>query len=66
MGALAASERVCFTEVGDAPGGVCHRGLNRIWTCLHHRDQCMLTVERVRFASKIICVLSEVFASLQK
>ena len=65
-GPWAASERVCTTEVCDAPGGVCHRGLNRIWTCLHHRDQCVLTVERVRFASKIICLLSKVFASLQK
>jgi hypothetical protein len=49
------------------------QGLSCIWTCLHyrgmcliHRDQYILTVERVRFALKIICLLSTVFASLQK
>ena len=72
-GPWAASERVCTTEVCDAPEGVCHRGLSRIWMCLHyrvmclnHRDHCILTVERVRFTSKIICLLSEVFTSFKK
>ncbi len=63
---LSLSGRVCTSEVCAAPGGVHHRGLSCIWTCLHyrglccswrcliHRDQCLLTVECVRFASKII------------
>jgi hypothetical protein len=54
------------------------QGPKLIWTCLHyrvlccswrsliHRDQCLLTVEGVRFASKIIFLLSIVFASLRK
>jgi len=54
------------------------QGPKLIWTCLHyrvlccswrsliHRDQCLLTVECVRFASKIIFLLSIVFASLRK
>ncbi len=40
--------------------------LQRYCMCLIHRDQCILTVKRVRFTSKIICLLSDVFASLQK
>ncbi len=29
-----------------------HWGLSCIWTCLIHKDQCILTVKRVCFASK--------------
>jgi hypothetical protein len=47
------------------------------WRCLRHRgqaaservctiDTCLLTVESVRFASKIICIMSKMFASLWK
>jgi hypothetical protein len=71
--AWAASEGVCTTEECPAPGGVCHKGLSWIWKCLHyrgmrliHRDQSILTVERVCFALKMICLLSDLFASLQK
>jgi hypothetical protein len=42
-----------------------HWGLSFIWTCLIiliHMDQCLLTVEHVCFALKIICLLSDVFA----
>jgi hypothetical protein len=41
-------------------------GLSCIWTCLIRRDQCLLTVGRVRFASNIIFLLSNVFALLRK
>ena len=77
---LSLSGRVCTTEECAAPKGVYlhHRGLSCFWTymhyrvlccswrCLIHRDQCLLTVECVRFASKIIFLLSLVFASLRK
>jgi hypothetical protein len=43
-----------------------HLGLSCIWTCLIHRSQCLLTVKRVLFALKIICLLSDVFALLRK
>ncbi len=39
--------------------------LRRYSMCLIHRDQCILIVERVCFASKIISLLSIVFASHQ-
>ncbi len=33
---------------------------------LIHRDQCILTVEHVHYTLNIICLLLDVFASLQK
>ncbi len=42
-----------------------HWGLSCIWTCLItliHMDQCLITVERVCLALKIICLLAGVFA----
>ncbi len=65
--AWAASWRVCTTEACAVPGGVyttepeLHSDVSalqrsvlflEVSTCLIHRDQCILTVERVRFASK--------------
>ena len=56
-----------------------NRGLCCSWRCLCHRgraaservcscttDTCQLTVESVHFASKIICLMSDMFASLRK
>jgi hypothetical protein len=43
-----------------------YRGMCCFWRCLQYRDQYILTVESVRFASKIISLLSNVIASLQK
>ncbi|MFN9906443.1 MAG: hypothetical protein ACK56F_10020, partial [bacterium] len=41
-----------------------HWGLSCVWTCLItliHMDQCLITVERVCLALKIICLLAGVF-----
>jgi hypothetical protein len=72
---------VCTTEACAVPGGVyttepeLHSDVSalqrsvlflEVSTCLIHMDQCILTVERVRFASKIKFFLANVFDSLRK
>jgi len=79
--AWAASWRVCTTEACAVPGGVyttepeLHPDVSalqrpvlflEVSTCLIHRDQCLLTVEHVRFTSKIIFLFSTVFDLLWK
>jgi hypothetical protein len=70
MGLVGQQESVLLLDLSTLQSPVLHTdmsthwGLSCIWMCLIHRYQCLLTIEHVRFALKIICLLSDVFASL--